>query len=64
MYETIWRQPADLRARGLGEPLSIFPLTVVVQRIALELSEQLETDPDACGYDVPVRREVWTAVTL
>jgi glutamine---fructose-6-phosphate transaminase (isomerizing) len=49
---------------GLGEPLSIFPLTVVVQRIALELAEALGTDPDAFGYDVPGRREAWTALTL
>ena len=49
---------------GLGEALSIFPLTVVVQRIALELAEQLGTDPDAFGYDVPGRKEAWTALTL
>src|SRR5205807_1938354 len=49
---------------ALGEPLSIFPLTVVVQRIALELAEQLGSDPDAFGYDVPGRREAWTALTL
>ena len=48
----------------LGEPLSIFPLTVLVQRIALELAEALGTDPDAFGYDVPGRREAWTALTL
>ena len=50
--------------RDLGEPLSIFPLTVAVQRIALELAEQLGTDPDAFGYDVAGRREAWTALTL
>jgi glutamine---fructose-6-phosphate transaminase (isomerizing) len=49
---------------SLGEPLSIFPLTVLVQRIALELAEALGTDPDAFGYDVPGRREAWTALTL
>ena len=49
---------------GLGEPLSIFPLTVCVQRIALELAERLGTDPDAFGYDVPGRKEAWTALTL
>jgi glucosamine--fructose-6-phosphate aminotransferase (isomerizing) len=43
----------------LGEPLSIFPLTVVVQRIALELAERLGTDPDAFGYDVPGREAAW-----
>lgn len=49
---------------GLSEALSIFPLTVLVQRIALELAEQLGTDPDAFGYDVPGRKEAWTALTL
>lgn len=49
---------------GLDEPLSVFPLTVIVQRIALELAEALGTDPDAFGYDVPGRREAWTALTL
>ena len=52
------------RETGLAEPLSIFPLTVLVQRIALELAEQLGTDPDAFGYDVPGRKEAWTALTL
>ena len=49
---------------SLGEPLSIFPLTVCVQRIALELAEQLGADPDVFGYDVPGRKEAWTALTL
>ena len=49
---------------ALGEALSVFPLTVVVQRIALELAEQVGSDPDAFGYDVPGRREAWTALTL
>jgi glucosamine--fructose-6-phosphate aminotransferase (isomerizing) len=53
-----------LTETGLPEPLSIFPLTVCVQRIALELAEQLGTDPDAFGYDVPGRKEAWTALTL
>jgi glutamine---fructose-6-phosphate transaminase (isomerizing) len=43
----------------LGELLSIFPLTVVVQRIALECAEALGTDPDAFGYDVPGREAAW-----
>jgi glutamine---fructose-6-phosphate transaminase (isomerizing) len=43
----------------LGEPLSVFPLTVVVQRIALEAAETLGTDPDAFGFDVPGRRAAW-----
>jgi glutamine---fructose-6-phosphate transaminase (isomerizing) len=49
---------------ALPESLSVFPLTVLVQRIALELAEELGTDPDAFGYDVPGRREAWTALTL
>lgn len=50
--------------RDLGEPLSIFPLTVVVQRIAVELSAALGTNPDMFGYDVPVRKETWGAIPL
>jgi glucosamine--fructose-6-phosphate aminotransferase (isomerizing) len=49
---------------GLEEPLSIFALTVAVQRVALELAETLGTDPDAFGYDIPGRKEVWTRITL
>jgi glucosamine--fructose-6-phosphate aminotransferase (isomerizing) len=49
---------------GLDEALSIFPLTVAVQRIALELAEQVGADPDMFGYDVPGRKEAWTALTL
>lgn len=48
----------------LGEALSIFPLTATVQRIALEFAESLGADPDAFGYDVPGRKEAWTALTL
>jgi glucosamine--fructose-6-phosphate aminotransferase (isomerizing) len=51
-------------APDLGEPLSVFPLTVAVQRIALEAAETLGTDPDAFGYDVPGRKEAWEAVDL
>ncbi|HEY7693618.1 MAG TPA: hypothetical protein VH816_14880 [Gaiellaceae bacterium] len=53
-----------LSETALPEPLSIFPLTVLVQRIALELAEQVGSDPDVFGYDVPGRREAWTAVAL
>jgi glutamine---fructose-6-phosphate transaminase (isomerizing) len=49
---------------ALGEPLSIFPLTVAVQRVALECAEQLGTDPCAFGYDVPGRREAWEPIGL
>ena len=51
-------------ALAVGEQLSIFPLTVVVQRIALECAEQLGTDPDAFGYDVPGREAAWKRLTL
>ena len=36
-------------AAELGESLSIFPLTVAVQRIALDFALQLRTDPDEVG---------------
>jgi len=49
--------------RELGEPLSIFPLTVAVQRIALESAEALGTDPDTFGREVP-GREAWTTIGL
>jgi glucosamine--fructose-6-phosphate aminotransferase (isomerizing) len=49
-------------ARDLGEPLSIFPLTVAVQRIALECAESLGTNPDTFRR-VP-GREAWDTVTL
>jgi glucosamine--fructose-6-phosphate aminotransferase (isomerizing) len=42
---------------GLGEQLSIFPLTVVVQRIALELSEARGVSPDRFRYEEDPRRE-------
>jgi len=51
-------------ARELGEPLSIFPLTTAVQRIALEGAEALGTDPDAFGYDVPGREAAWERLRL
>jgi hypothetical protein len=48
-----------------GEARSIFPLTVMVQRIALAFAEQLrDADPDVFGYDVPARKEAWTALAL
>jgi glutamine---fructose-6-phosphate transaminase (isomerizing) len=53
-----------LSETALPEPLSVFPLTVAVQRIALELAESVGADPDAFGYDVPGRKEAWTALTL
>ncbi len=43
--------------RELGEALSVFPLTVVVQRIALELSEARGVCPDRFRYEEDARRE-------
>jgi glucosamine--fructose-6-phosphate aminotransferase (isomerizing) len=48
----------------LGEQLSVFPLTVVVQLIALTMAEQLGTDPDAFGRDIPGRGEQLSKITL
>ncbi|HEU4973616.1 MAG TPA: SIS domain-containing protein [Baekduia sp.] len=41
---------------GLSEQLSIFPLTVVVQRIALELSEARGVSPDRFRFEEDERR--------
>ena len=46
-----------LRERDLGEPLSVFPLTVWVQRIALELAEARGVSPDRFRYEQDPRRE-------
>jgi glucosamine--fructose-6-phosphate aminotransferase (isomerizing) len=43
--------------RDLGEALSIFPLTVVVQRIALELAEAHGVSPDRFRFEEDPRRE-------
>lgn len=45
-------------APDLGEALSVFPLTVVIQRIALEFALQLGTDPDN------VRPPEWDVIGL
>jgi glucosamine--fructose-6-phosphate aminotransferase (isomerizing) len=42
----------------LGEPLSIFPLTSIVQRVALDFATLLGTDPDE------VAPPVWTTMEL
>lgn len=47
----------------LGELLSIFPLTVAVQRIALEAAETLSVNPDTFGLDLP-GREAWNRIEL
>ncbi len=46
-----------LKEDGLGEALSVFPLTVVVQRIALELAEARGVSPDRFRYEEDPRRE-------
>jgi glucosamine--fructose-6-phosphate aminotransferase (isomerizing) len=43
--------------RALGEALSVLPLTVVVQRIALELAEARGVSPDRFRYEEDPRRE-------
>lgn len=48
---------------GLGELLSIFPLTVAVQRIALEAAGTLGVNPDTFGLDLP-GRQAWDRVEL
>jgi glucosamine--fructose-6-phosphate aminotransferase (isomerizing) len=45
-------------ARELGEPLSVFPLTASVQRIACELAVQVDSDPD------DVSSPEWNAIAL
>jgi glutamine---fructose-6-phosphate transaminase (isomerizing) len=48
---------------SLGELLSIFPLTVAVQRIALEAAEALGVDPDTFGLDQP-GHQGWDRIKL
>jgi glutamine---fructose-6-phosphate transaminase (isomerizing) len=50
-----------LSAPELGEQLSIFPLTVAVQRVALELALALGTNPDNFRRDV---HDAWSSVGL
>ena len=52
------------RRDALGEALSVFALTTVVQRIALEAAERLGTDPDSFGKDLPGRGALWASVPL
>jgi glutamine---fructose-6-phosphate transaminase (isomerizing) len=47
----------------LGELLSIFPLTVAVQRIALQAAETLGADPDTFGLDQP-GHQGWDRIEL
>ena len=55
--EVTGAQVARFPQRELGEALSVFPLTVVVQRIALELSEARGVSPDRFRYEEDPRRE-------
>ena len=48
----------------LGEALSVFPLTVIVQKIAVEGAETLGTNPDRFGRDLPGRDAAWSAIKL
>lgn len=48
----------------LGEPLSIFPLTVIVQKIAAEAAETLGTNPDSFGKDRRGQAEGWNGIQL
>ena len=47
-----------------SELLSVFPLTAAVQRIALELAEQLGTNADSFGRDVPSREHALEGIEL
>ena len=49
---------------GLGTSLSIFPLTVIVQKIAAEAAERLGTNPDSFGKDLPGHTEAWDGILL
>jgi glucosamine--fructose-6-phosphate aminotransferase (isomerizing) len=48
----------------LGETLSIFPLTVIVQKIAAEAAEALGTNPDRFGRDIAERDAAWSKIKL
>ncbi|HEY6761973.1 MAG TPA: SIS domain-containing protein [Baekduia sp.] len=50
-------QVVRLAETSLGEPLSIFPLTILVQRIALELSEARGVSPDRFRFEEDPGRE-------
>jgi glucosamine--fructose-6-phosphate aminotransferase (isomerizing) len=48
----------------LGEALSVFPLTVIVQKIAAEGAEALGRNPDRFGREEPSRDAAWSAIKL
>jgi glutamine---fructose-6-phosphate transaminase (isomerizing) len=47
-----------------NELLSVFPLTAVVQKIALETAERLGTNPDSFGRDVAARAHAMDGIAL
>lgn len=47
-----------------SELLSVFPLTAVVQKIALETAERLGTNPDSFGRDLPTRAHALDGIAL
>ena len=53
-----------VRRGELGEPLSIFPLTTFVQKVALEAADARQTNPDSFGKDLPGRAEAWSQLSL
>jgi glucosamine--fructose-6-phosphate aminotransferase (isomerizing) len=55
--EVTGAQVVRFAQRELGEALSVFPLTVVVQRIAVELAEARGVSPDRFRYEEDARRE-------
>jgi glutamine---fructose-6-phosphate transaminase (isomerizing) len=55
--EMIGARVVRIAERDLGEALSVFPLTVWVQRIALDLAEARGVSPDRFRYEEDPRRE-------
>jgi glutamine---fructose-6-phosphate transaminase (isomerizing) len=53
-----------IAANGPSELLSVFPLTAVVQKIALETAQRLGTNPDSFGRDVPARAHALDGISL
>ena len=51
-------------AEAPTELLSVFPLTAVVQMIAVETAERLGTNPDSFGRDIPARAHAMDGITL
>jgi glutamine---fructose-6-phosphate transaminase (isomerizing) len=62
--ESVGVRVRTFEAKAGGELLSVFPLTAVVQRIALEAAERLGTNPDSFGRDVPARAHALDEIAL